>query len=113
MKVANQLYEDCISACRQCAIVCRTCADACLREDDVKAMAECIRLNMDCASVCDTAARLMVSDSEFAQTFCGICADICHRCEKDCGSHHMQHCQESAKMCKHCAMLCSEMVVAA
>ena len=36
-------YENCIEACHVCAAYCDKCATECLKEDDVKMMAECIR----------------------------------------------------------------------
>jgi hypothetical protein len=45
----SEQYKSCIEACVQCAQECEQCADACLSEQDVKKMAECIRLDRDCA----------------------------------------------------------------
>jgi hypothetical protein len=47
-----------IDACLACAQACTTCADACLGEADVTELRDCIRLNSDCAEVCDATARI-------------------------------------------------------
>lgn len=36
----------------QCALMCEYCADACLDEDDVSDLKECIRKDKECADVC-------------------------------------------------------------
>jgi hypothetical protein len=35
-----------------------SCADACLAEDLVKELTQCIRLNLDCADVCNITGRI-------------------------------------------------------
>ena len=42
-----QRYQSCIEACNTCADACDYCSIACLQEDDLKMMAECIRLDLD------------------------------------------------------------------
>jgi len=54
-----QQYQSCIDACNMCADACDYCSSACLQEYDVKMMAECIRLDMDCAAICRMAAAYM------------------------------------------------------
>ena len=49
----------CIDACLECGQACTTCADACLSEEMVADLTTCIRLNQDCADLCDTTARLL------------------------------------------------------
>lgn len=36
----------------ECQKACNNCFYACLKEDDVKMMAECIRLDRECAEAC-------------------------------------------------------------
>jgi len=45
--MAHERYKTCIDACVRCAQECEHCADACLKEQDVKMLAECIRLDKD------------------------------------------------------------------
>ena len=37
-----------------CVAACNYCASACLQEEDVKMMAKCISMDMDCAEICRT-----------------------------------------------------------
>ena len=85
------------------------CASACLREEDVKAMARCIELDRDCADICSLAAVLMSRDSELAKEFCALCAKVCRACAEECGKHQMDHCQECAEACRKCAEECERM----
>ena len=48
----NQNFQSCIDACNDCADACDMCISACLKEDDVKMMARCIALDIDCAQLC-------------------------------------------------------------
>lgn len=48
----NQKFKDCIDACVACAVACSHCATSCLQEEDVKMMAKCIQLDMECAAIC-------------------------------------------------------------
>jgi len=52
-------YKSCIETCNICAAYCDAFAAACLKEDDVKMRAECIRLDMQCAQICRLAASFM------------------------------------------------------
>lgn len=105
----NSQYQACIEACSNCAIVCQTCATACLHEDNVKMMARCIALDMDCADICAMATAAMARNSEFAKEICKLCATICRACGEECGKHEHDHCQECAKACMACAEACEKM----
>jgi len=47
----------CVQASFDCEQSCTACADACIGEGDVRMLARCIRLCLDCADVCDTTGR--------------------------------------------------------
>ena len=110
--MANQQYASCIEACNSCADTCDFCAASCLQEQDVKMMARCIALDMDCAQICRMAAAYMARGSEFAKAICQQCADICQACGDECARHQMQHCQDCAAACKRCADECRRMAAA-
>ena len=48
----NQALIDAIDSAYECAQTCTSCADACLAEEMVAQLRQCIRLNLDCADVC-------------------------------------------------------------
>ena len=93
-------YQSCIDACNACADACDVCAASCLQEDDVKAMARCIALDIDCAQVCRIAAGSMARNSEHAADICRLCAQVCRACAAECGRHQMAHCQQCAEACR-------------
>lgn len=108
--MSHEQYLDCIEACNTCAAACEHCATACLHEKDVTAMADCIRLNRDCADICGLAAAWMERESEYANSLCEICAMVCNACAAECRRHSMEHCQACADACRRCAEVCRKMV---
>ena len=95
--MAHERYESCIEACDACAQACNHCATACLKEQDVKAMARCIALDIDCAAICQLASAAMARGSECAAVICNACADVCETCGDECAKFKMDHCQECAE----------------
>lgn len=102
-----------IEACVRCAYTCEICAEACLGVSNVTAMAECIRLDRDCAEICWLASEYMSRNSHFAADLCRVCAEICDACEIECQKHEVEHCQRCAKACHHCAEECRQLTTAA
>jgi hypothetical protein len=109
MAMDHQQYATCIEACNECAAACDHCATACLQEADVKTMARCIALDIDCAEMCRLAAAAMARGSEQAGAICALCADICEACGDECAQHKPDHCQRCAQACKRCAGECRRM----
>jgi hypothetical protein len=108
--MAHEKYQHLIALVDECAMMCNHCAIECMQEEDVRDLQRCIRLNLDCAEVCTTAANLMSRGSEFAERFNERCAEICNSCAAECESHkHMEHCRECAEICRKCAEACMEM----
>src|SRR3954449_9487675 len=99
-------YKSCIDACLACAAVCNHCAASCLQEEDVKMMARCIQLDMECSAACYAAAQLMSLGSSQAKEMCLICAELCDACSEECGKHNNEHCRECAETCSQCADEC-------
>lgn len=102
-------YQSCIEACLKCAAACNHCAASCVREQDVQAMTNCIRLDMECAALCYSSAQLMSLGSDKAKAVCGICAELCDACGAECGKHNNDHCSMCAEMCRKCAEECRRM----
>ena len=102
--------KSCIDACYACATACDHCAAACLRESDVKMLARCIQLDIDCADMCRLAAGYMGRGSELAAAVCESCAEVCDACADECDKNgKMQHCRECAEACRRCAEECRRM----
>lgn len=108
---AERLLEF-IEAAYDCAQTCTSCADACLAEEMVADLRQCIRLNLDCADICATAgtmaSRRTGSNIEVLQATIEACAEACRRCGEECASHAEmhEHCRICADACKRCADAC-------
>lgn len=108
----EQKFKDCIEACNVCVVTCTQCAMACLEEEHVQHLRNCIRLNMECVAYCRLAVELMSMDSSRSKEFCAICAAICEACALECEAHAargMDHCRICAEVCRQCADACREM----
>ncbi len=57
--VDRAALAECIEACVECAQSCSACADACLSEESVADLRKCIRLDLDCADVCDATNNIL------------------------------------------------------
>lgn len=107
--MAHEQYQSCIDECYACATASDHCAVSCLAEQDVKMMARCIQLDMDCAAICRLAASYMARGSEFAASICNACAEICDACAEECARHEHEHCRQCAEACRRCAAECRRM----
>jgi hypothetical protein len=114
----REAAQACVEACVECSAICASCADACLAEDDVQQMVQCIRLNIDCADICETTARLFARpsprDADALRLQLEACAAICRACGDECAQHaaHMEHCRICADSCRRCAEACDSMLAA-
>jgi hypothetical protein len=106
-------FNACIEACNACAVACNHCAASCLQEQNVKMMARCIALDIDCAAICALAAGAMARGSETAKAICAACAEVCRTCGDECAKHSMDHCQECAQACRRCEEECRKMAAMA
>lgn len=105
----SEALKKCIEACYLCAAACDNCAASCLEEDDLDMMRDCIRTDIQCASLCRLAAQFMTLKSEHAKKVCMLCAELCQECGDVCARHEHDHCQQCAKACHHCAEQCRNM----
>lgn len=103
------------SAMRECIDTCQACHDTCLE----MAMSHCLaiggahveaehmRLMMNCAEICQTAANFMLSQSPLHTAVCAVCAEVCNACAISCEKvGNMDQCVEE---CRRCAQSCQEM----
>jgi len=110
------MVAECIRACFECAQACTDCADACLGEKDVQKLIRCIRLNQDCADICDSTGRILSRQTEPAVevikaqlTSCMIaCRSCAAECEKHASMH--EHCRICAEACHRCEDSCNKML---
>jgi len=110
----NDVLISCIEECYDCAQICTSCADACLGEESVAQLTQCIRLNLDCADVCLAAGALATrrtgSNEALIVSMLEVCEEACRLCARECERHagHMEHCRICAEACRRCEHACRE-----
>ena len=108
----NQALIEAIEAAYDCAQTCTSCADACLAEDMVAELRQCIRLNLDCADVCGATATLGTrrtgSNEEVIRKMLDACVTACRLCGEECRRHAgmHEHCRVCAEACRRCETAC-------
>lgn len=107
--MSHQMHKSCIDACNECSQECEHCAETCLHEPNVSDLANCIRLDHDCAAACRIAVTFMSRGSQFIDDICRVCAEICDACATECAKHDHDHCQRCAQACHRCADECRQM----
>ena len=109
--MSHQHNPELLAALHKCADECNHCATACLEEEDVKMLAKCISLDMDCAQICSLTASLIARGSEHGKHLLKECAEVCKACADECENHAamgMEHCKKCAEACRACAEACSK-----
>jgi hypothetical protein len=102
--------QQCIDECLSCHEVCvRTMEQWFERRGKHVAPSE-IRTLSDCAAICQTSAGFMLRGSQLHSRICGVCADVCRECERECrragDDEKLQRCADA---CRRCAESCERM----
>ena len=101
-----------ITALNNCADACNRCTTACLEEDDVKMMVNCIKIDIDCAAICTITASLLSRNSPHGKHVLRECIEVCTACANECLKHaHMQHCKDCADACNTCINACKTLLL--
>ncbi|WP_411279553.1 four-helix bundle copper-binding protein [Gemmatimonas sp.] len=103
--------QQCIQACLDCYATCTTTAAHCLTLGGEHASPEHQTILLDCVTICQASAALMLRGSHLHPQMCAVGAEACRRCEKDCrrlanGDAMMEQC---ADICGRCAESCERM----
>ncbi len=107
-----------IDSCFECAQACTACADACMGEEDVQMLTRCIRLDLDCADVCDATGRILsrqvAFEPEMARPVVEACARAVKLCGDECEQHaeHHEHCRVCMEACRRCEYACDQVLQA-
>ncbi|WP_142848644.1 four-helix bundle copper-binding protein [Telmatospirillum sp. J64-1] len=110
----NDALIRCIEECAACALTCASCADACLAEERVADLRQCIRLDLDCADLCTLTAALALrrtgSNEEVIRRTIEACRTACRLCAEECDKHAgmHEHCRICAEACRRCEQVCQE-----
>jgi len=99
-----------------CSTTCMTCADACLSEPSDMDLSQCIRLNLDCASVCESMFHLLsrpaTARSVYFNEMVQACVSVCDACARECAKHAdaHEHCRICAETCRECVQACQDII---
>ena len=116
--VDRGLLVRCIEACSDCAESCTQCADDCLGEEIVQELTTCIRLNLDCADICEATGRVLTRQTEYdaptSKAQLSSCLQACVTCAEECERHaeHHEHCRICGEECRRCVEACSALLEA-
>jgi len=107
----NHVYETCIRDCLNCY---RTCFEQamrhCLEMGEAHVAPAHFRTMMNCADICQIAARLAMSRSPHAASLCRVCAQVCADCVQSCEA--VGEMEARVEACRRCAASCQEMIAA-
>ena len=112
----HQALQRCIAECLDCSASCTACADACLSEDDLPELVRCIRLDLDCADLCDATGRIVTRQTEpdlrLLRATVEACSVACLACAEECERHaaHHEHCRLCAEVCRRCKAACDDLL---
>src|SRR5690349_2623971 len=105
----QEINRGLVDVLNNCAAECNHCLAACLEEQDVTMLTRCIKLDIDCAAICQLTASFVARRSEHMYHLLNECAEICNACAQECekhAAHGMEHCRHCAEVCRHCAEEC-------
>ncbi len=114
--IDRDMLVACLRACLDCAQTCTSCAYACLAEDMVAELRQCIRRNQDCADVCAATARVLTrrsgTNDALVRSLLAACQEACRSCAEECEQHAgmHEHCRICAEACRHCEQACAELL---
>jgi hypothetical protein len=102
--------DQCIKECWECHTICLQTVTHCLGMGGKHAETAHIRLMLDCAEICVSAANFMIRGSDLQMQLCALCAVVCERCAKDCEEFRddgqMKSCAEA---CRRCSEACQKL----
>ncbi len=108
--MSHKQYDDVIEVLHECMEACNHCFTSCLQEDHIKDMAECIRLDRECADICASFEQALTRGTPFVKEYAQLCVQACRECGEECAKHNHDHCQKCAEACHKCADECDKLV---
>jgi len=102
---------DSVEALLECGQACAVCADACLAEAEPRTLAAVIRSALDCADLCQVAARMASRQQPpevvLLARIIELCALACDLTAEQCEGFSVHpHCRACAESCRRCEDAC-------
>jgi len=100
--------QSAIASALACARTCYEMAMShCLKLGGKHVEAEHFGLMLNCADLCETAAKFMVNDSPMLGRVSGVCAEVCQECARSC--ERVGDMNECVDACRACAVDCGRL----
>jgi hypothetical protein len=93
-----------IALCRRARLVLQGAAVRSLDAGGMELDPVHLRLLLDCAQICETAADFMSRNSPYHLYLCEVCAAICEACAESCALAGAM--KECAAVCQECVVVC-------
>ena len=108
MQQQDRELRECIEDCEECHRVCLEMAMGhCLAMGGKHTEPQHLRLMLNCAEICRTAADFMLSQSQLHHVVCDACAAVCEACANSC--EEIGDMEDCVRACRNCAESCREM----
>jgi hypothetical protein len=83
----------------------------------VAELRKCIRLNLDCADICEATGRVLIRqtgyDAPLTKAQLHACREACATYAEECERHgEMEHCSICAEACRRCQEACDALLTA-
>jgi hypothetical protein len=84
----------------------------------VAELRKCIRLDLDCADICDVTGRVLTRQTEYdaptSKRQLESCMEACRTCAAECERHaeEHKHCRICAENCRECEDACRQLLEA-
>lgn len=108
--VWQQPLAETLSSLSECTQVCLACADACLVEEHPGHLRRCIRLTLNCATICHAMTQVLHRQAELTgalvHDLLRACISACKECTEECRRHAAQH--EHCRICSATCLQCHE-----
>jgi hypothetical protein len=82
----------------------------------VPELVRCVRLNLDCADICETTSRVLSRQTEpdlgVIRAAIEACIVVCGACAEECHRHapHHDHCRVCEEVCRRCEQVCRDLL---
>ena len=98
--------KQCVEECAACHALCIETFTHSLADGEAREDAH-LRLLLDCAEMCQTAAHFLLRESDLHAYTCRLCAAICRQCATKCERfRHDPLMDACAQSCRRCAAAC-------
>jgi hypothetical protein len=101
-------HDACADLCKKCSSMCSNNLSDFQKKGGKYADAARLNLMRDCIKICQTNADFKARDSANGAAVDKACADICHKCAKECQALNDPNLKDCIALCNQCADVCDK-----